>query len=305
MRNAAHGRHDEAPPAVSRDFLAEAGELLDQAGALLPVLEANADMRAVNETVILGLRLAEFASALEDAAAGETVVSAAYAQGRADEAAAGQQPSRPRHAGRKRHLVPVPSLPATAARVAAAGIVAAGLTGGIVAGAHDESSVRTVAAAPARHAALHRMAPDRAAAIPQPRSSPPVRPSMAAAAASPVPSAVPSPSVTSSPPPAPVLSATAAPPPVLAVQRLLDLGDSILGQLPLSAQGTGEVAWTATATDGIRLSQYAGVAVPGQPVTLTVISPAGGRGWIYVSFGGTTIPVEVVSGLGVPALALP
>lgn len=308
MRNAAHRRHDEAAPAVSRDFPAETAALLDRAGALVGRLEAGgAGTRLINETVVLGIQLGDLAAALEDAAAGEAVVSAAYAQGRADGTAAGQQPSRARREGRGRHLSSVPGIPATAARAAVAAVVAGTLTaGGIAAGMHEESSVRYAATSPVRHAALHRMAPDRAAAIPSPRGSPSPRPSAAAASASPAPPAVPSPAgPSSSPPPAPVPSATAAPGPVLDVQRLLDLGDSILGQLPVSAQGPGEVAWTATATDGIRLSQYAGVAVPGQPVTLTVISRTGGRGWIYISSGTVTVPVEVTSDLGVPALALP
>lgn len=308
MRNAAHRRHDEAAPAVPRDFPAETAALLDRAGALVGRLEAGeAGTRLINETVVLGIQLGDLTAALEDAAAGEAVVSAAYAQGRADGTSSGQQPSRPRREGRRRHLVPVPSIPATAARAAAAGIVAAGLTaGGIAAGMHKESSVRYAAASPASHAAPHRMAPDRATAIPSPRGSPSPGPSAAAASASPVPSAVPSPAgPASSSPPAPVPSATVTPGPVLAVQRLLGLGDSILGQLRLSATGPEAVAWTATATDGIRLSQYAGVAVRGQDVTLTVTDPAGSGGWVYVSFGGTTIPVEVTSDLGVPALALP
>lgn len=311
MRNAAHRRQDDAPPGPPRDLAADAATLLDLAGALVGRLEAGeASARLINETVVLGIQLGDLTAALEDAAAGESVVEAvdraAYARGWDARGAAGQQPSRPRQADRRRHLAPVPGLPATAARVAAAGIVAAGLTGGIVAGAHDESSVRTVAAAPARHAALHRMVPDRAAVIPPSRWSPPARPSVAAAAASPVPTAVLSPAgPASSPPPAPVPSVTAAPGPALAVQRLLDLGDSILGQLQLSATGPEEVAWTATTKDGVVLSSYAGIVVPGEPVTLTVTFRPGGRGWIYVSFGGTVIPVEVTSGLGVPALALP
>lgn len=304
MRNAAHRRHDEAAPAVPRDFPAETAALLDRARALVGRLEAGeAGTRLINETVVLGIQLGDLTAALEDAAAGEAVVSAAYAQGRADGTSSGQQPSRPRREGRRRHLVPVPSIPATAARAAAAGIVAAGLTaGGIAAGMHKESSVRYAAASPA---APHRMAPDRATAIPSPRGSPSPGPSAAAASASPVPSAVPSPAgPASSPPPAPVPSATVTPGPVLAVQRLLDLGASIRGTLTLTA-GPEAVTWTATATDGITLSQAAGVAVPGQPVVLQVSDPTGGRGWIYVSFGGTTIPVEVTSDLGVPALALP
>lgn len=232
------------------------------------------------------------------------MLEAAIAEGRRREAEERDRRARvPRHA-RGRHLKAIPGVPGAVARAAVAGIVVAGAAGSIVA-VHEESSVRAVAVAPARHAA-HQMAPDRVAVprrAPQPPSSS-SRPSAAAASASPAPAVAPGlpfPSL-SAPPPAPV---TASPGPVLAVPRLLDLGDSIRGVLPLSATGTGEVAWTATGTDGIVLYPSAGVVVPGQPVTLTVLDPTGGGGMIHVSFGGTTIPVEVTSDVGTSVLPLP
>src|SRR3954468_5515639 len=187
MRNAAHRRQDEAPPEPpARDLTAEAGALLDHARALLPVLKARGDTRAVDEIVVLGIQLGDLTAALEDSMADESVVEAAYARGLVDGAAADQQSSRPRHAGGRRHLSSVPGIPATAARTAAvAAVVTVALTGGVAAGMHEESSVRAFAASPFRHAALHRMAPDEAAVIPSPSRSPSPRPSVAAASASP------------------------------------------------------------------------------------------------------------------------
>src|SRR3954468_16381330 len=185
MRNAAHRRQDEAPPEPpARDLTAEAGALLDHARALLPVLKARGDTRAVDEIVVLGIQLGDLTAALEDSMADESVVEAAYARGLVDGAAAAQQSSRPRHAGGRRHLSPVPGIPATAARTAAvAAVVTVALTGGVAAGMHEESAVRAFAASPFRHAALHRMAPDRASAVPswspQARLSPSPRPSAA------------------------------------------------------------------------------------------------------------------------------
>jgi hypothetical protein len=93
--------------------------------------------------------------------------------------------------------------------------------------------------------------------------------------------------------------------PALIVPGVLGLGGSILGQLPLSVTAGGQsVTWTATATDGIRLSQYAGVAVAGQDVVLQVTDGPARGGWVYVSFGGTTVPVEVTTDLA-PELVLP
>jgi hypothetical protein len=64
------------------------------------------------------------------------------------------------------------------------------------------------------------------------------------------------------------------------------------------------VEWTATTTDGIRLSSYSGVAVAGQPVVLQVTDGPARGGWVYVSFGSVTVPVEVTTDLA-PVLALP
>lgn len=202
--------------------------------------------------------------------------------------------SRPPKARHRKTRLRVVGGTAAAASLAAASVVAGGAYA-----SHDSASVHHWSAP--RHAAvrLHASRPDPAVPGPRPSSSP--RPSAAVASASPAVTAVPSSpapaSVPAPPPPVPAV-------PALSVQRLLDLGDSILGRLSLSAQGTGEVAWTATATDGIRLSSYAGEAVPGETVTLGVTDPSGGVGWVYVSFGGTVIPVEVTSGLGSPVLAL-
>lgn len=147
------------------------------------------------------------------------------------------------------------------------------------------------------------MPPDTAVLAPQgaPSFSSP-RPSMAAASASPEPPVTPSVPV-SSPPPAPAAPPSAAPAPVLSVPRFLDLGDSILGRLSLTA-GADAVTWTARATDGITLSQSGGVLVPGQAVTLEVTDPAGGSGWVYVSAGTQMFAVHITSALGVPALGL-
>lgn len=158
--------------------------------------------------------------------------------------------------------------------------------------------------APAAHSAFRAPAAIAYSAVRIPQdaagSSPPAL--TAAQPASPAPAAVPPPRASSPPPAAPTRSAPA--PPVLTVPRLLGLGALTRGPLTLTAGGQA-VAWTATATDGITLSQDDGVALPGQPVTLEVADPSGDGGWVYVSFGGTTVPVEVTSDLGAPALALP
>jgi hypothetical protein len=92
--------------------------------------------------------------------------------------------------------------------------------------------------------------------------------------------------------------------PVLVAPSLLDLGGSHFGTLPLSVTGPGEVAWTATATDGITLGSTAGVVVSGQTVELQVDDPTGDGGWIYFSAGSQALAVHVVP-FGAPAVALP
>jgi FtsP/CotA-like multicopper oxidase with cupredoxin domain len=87
---------------------------------------------------------------------------------------------------------------------------------------------------------------------------------------------------------------------------VLDLGAVTRGPLTLTA-GPQAVTWTLSASDGITVLAAGvpvtgGTLVPGQELDLTVIAPTG-KGWIYVSFGGTTVPVEVTSDLGTPALA--
>jgi hypothetical protein len=221
---------------------------------------------------------------------------AAVAQGRQLEAEERDQAPRARPP-RARHAKPRLTL---VGGLAAGGAVAASLVaGGAMAVTRESAAVYP--AAP-RHAAvrLHAGRPDSAVLVPRP--SPSSRPSAAVASASPAVTAVPSSPAPASVPASPPPAAPAVP--VLSVPRLLDLGGSILGRLSLSAQGTGEVAWTATATDGIRLSSYAGEVVPGETVTLEVTDAPGDGGWVYVSFGGTVIPVEVTSGLGSPVLAL-
>lgn len=226
------------------------------------------------------------------------------AEGRRREAAdrdARPAASGPRHA-RGRHLNPVPGIPTAVTRAAAAGIVAAGLTGTIAA-MHEESSVRTVASAPAAARGVHRMPPDTAVLVPSTSSTPRTyepkhakRPSADAASASPAPTpSLPAPSA----PPSPVSSSQPPAPdvPVLSVARFLDLGDSIRGELTLTA-GPDAVTWTATTTDGITLSQSGGVLVPRQAVTLEVTDAPAGGGWVRISAGTETFTVHVTSGLG-------
>ncbi len=240
---------------------------------------------------------------LEDRLAG-AVLAAERAEGRTDGAAAVRgrhRQDRPRKPAQGTPGLRV--LPGGRAAVAAAAGVAL-IAGTVGTGAY--SDLAHYAAAPAAsHAAAAALPSLPADAAPLPSSPPsyaPRRPLTAAASATPAPEATLSPSApVSPPPPAPSPSSPAPAVPVMDVPRFLDLGGSIRGTLTLAATGQGEVAWTATATDGITLSQYAGVAVQGQPVTLEVSDPTGNGGWIYVSFGGTTVPVHVTSSLGIPA----
>lgn len=221
---------------------------------------------------------------------------AAIAEGRRREAEDRDLQPRPagaRHAGRRRHLKLAGGAAVKATAVAA---VAAAVTATTMIASQESAAVRHWTPRPAA-VRLHVTRPDSAVPFPQSRPFPRSRPSMAAASASPARPAATGPSGPASPA-APAPSVPAAPGPVLAVQRLLELGDSTRGVLPLSAGQA--VTWTARATDGITLSAYGGVVVPGQEAELQVTDPSGDGGWVYVSFGGTTVPVEVRSDLGAP-----
>ncbi len=215
----------------------------------------------------------------------------------AERAAAAEQPRR-RGSHRKRGLTLVTGTAAAASLVAA--------SAGATIAAQDSASVRPAAAA-ASHAAFRQMPPDSAAPVPSwsPSAGSSAKPSVAVRSARPAPSVTVVPA-SSSPAPAPPSSPapSPSPAPVLDVQRDLDLGASILGDLPLTAEGTGEVQWTATATDGITLSSYAGVIVPGQTVEIRVTDGPAHGGMIYISAGPRTFPVRVTTDLGGP-VALP
>lgn len=246
-------------------------------------------------------RARETAGLLASAVTYSRVMADAHiAEGRRREAGerdrAGRAPG-PRHAGRGRHLRLAGGAAAKAGIVAAAASVAAGT---VIAG-HDSASVHRWASPPSPAAVrLHLGRPDTAVRVPQAPVSPSPRPSAASQAASPVPVPVPPPGApATSSPAAPPPSSAPAPGPALDVQRILDLGASIRGILTLTARG-GAVTWTARGTDGITLSAGAGVALPGQPVTLQVTDPSGAGGWVYISAGQQAWAVEVTSAAGTP-----
>jgi hypothetical protein len=103
-------------------------------------------------------------------------------------------------------------------------------------------------------------------------------------------------------------SAPAPPPtqpaaPALQVPGELHLAGTF-GTLPVGAAGDA-VTWTIDTSPGLSVSLRGGVVVPGQVVQVQVLDPLGTGGWLYISYGGTTIPVEVTSDLGAPAAGLP
>lgn len=256
--------------------------------------EAREALERCTEAIELRAASASFTEAMRQAA-----FEAGRIAGVEEEQARVSRVPRGRHAARSRHLK-------VAGGIAASSAVAASLVAGsAVIASQDSAAVRHWSPSPVS-VRLHAGPADSAVLVPPVPSRvyrPPPRPSMAAASARPAPSGTPSPSAPVPPAPAPSPSASTPADPVLNVPRLLDLGASILGELTLSAEGQA-VTWTATTADGITLSSYGGVVVPGEPVSLRVTDPTGDGGWVYISFGGTTIPVQVTSSLGVPALGL-
>ena len=49
-----------------------------------------------------------------------------------------------------------------------------------------------------------------------------------------------------------------------------------------------------------RVCKPSSLVVPGQVVQVQVLDPLGQSGWVYLSYGGMTIPVEVISDLTAP-----
>jgi len=231
---------------------------------------------------------------------------------------------RPRHAAGRplwpravRSAVPVAALPAGlrhagsllghhAAAKAVIGTSAIAASAVLVIGTGVTRTVPYQTPAPAGPSAARAPAaqPYAAVRIPRDAASAAPRARTAAQSASPAPSASPPPSsAPAAPPPSPPPPAP-APVPAIAVPRILDLGAMTRGPLTLTA-GPQAVTWTLSATDGIQVLENGapvtgGVMTAGQELDLTVIAPAG-KGWVYVSFGGTTVPVEVSSDWGSPA----
>jgi hypothetical protein len=318
------GQEPERPP--------DLGGMLERAGhaigaverswdALLRRAPGDGDVRAVlAATVALRDLTRQVDAAMVAAAIGAArelrELAAENARLRADLEEAARLGRRGRHAGERppwlravRPAAPLAAVPVGlrllghhAAAKAVIGSSAVAASAVLVIGAGVSRPVPYETPAPAGHSAFRAPSADPFAAVRIPRaaagSSPRAR--TAAQSASPAPVAVPSPRTSSAP------SATAppsfpAPGPVLDVPRLLDFGAVTRGPLVLHA-GDQAVTWTLRATDGITASAggaavTGGMLAAGQELDLTVFAPLGG-GWIYVSFGGTTVPVEVTSDLG-------
>jgi hypothetical protein len=251
------------------------------------------------ETISLAAHWAEGREALEEVAGRLQRLAEAYEDGieegrrrAAAERAAAEQP-RPRHRHRKPHLTVLTGSAAAAAVVAA--------SAGVTIAAHDSAQVRPWAAA--RPAAAAVLAGPADSAVPVPSWS--AKPSAAVRSARPVPKVTASPSFTP-PPPAPVPSPSvpsSPPAPDLIVPSVLHL-DGNRGVITLTAGAQG-ATWTLDASPGLSVGLRGGVLAPGQSVQVQVFDPLGTSGWVYVSFGQQTVPVEVTSSLGNPAVALP
>ena len=244
------------------------------------------------ETISLAAHWAEAREALEELAGRVQRLAEAYEdgveEGRRREAAERAEAEQPRSRAKHRR----PRLSLVGGTAAAASIVAVA-SAGVTIAAQDSASVHPAVAAAASHAAFRQMPPDSASPVVS--WSPSARPSAAVKTATPAPSVTPSPSYTP-PPPAPAPSAPSSPPaPDLIVPASLHL-DGNRGTITLTA-GAQAVEWKLDTSQGLSVGLRGGVLTPGQSVQIQVDDPLGASGWLYVSFGGTTIPVEVTSSL--------
>lgn len=309
------------------------GELIDRARAALEDLErsktallgrsasGDGDARVMLAAMVV---LRDFAVKTEAAWLGAAIGAARElrelagenARLRADLEEASRHARRGRHAGERppwlravRPAAPLAAVPAGlrllghhAAAKAVLGSSAIAASAVLMIGTGVTRTVPYETPAPVGHAAFRApaAAPYSAVRIPLDAASSP-RARTAAQSASPVLPAAPSPRASPPPSSAPAPAPSAPAVPALAVPRLLDLGAATRGPLTLTA-GPQAVTWTLSASDGITASEggvpvTGGTLSAGQELDLAVSAPLGG-GWIYVSFGGTTVPVEVTSDLG-------
>ena len=249
----------------------------------------------------------------QTAAFTEAMRAAAFEAGRqagiAEERDRASRAPRSRPAHRKGHLKPVPGVPVAAVKAAvAASVVAASVGGAVV--MHEESSVRTVASAPAAAGGVRQMAPDTAVEVPSftPRAYVPrhAKPAADAASARPAPSpslpaSVPSSSV-------PVSQPSAAASGVLDVQTIaVVIGPDGTGTIVFSAVG-GPAWWQASASSpDLSLSSGGGRLGDGQPGVITVTVRAGavaGTGTVTLTDGHGNATRVAVTWVAIPGLAL-
>lgn len=302
---ARHRERPEEPPPDASAVIAELGRIGGETDAIIGRMKrTDGGPQLIVESISLAAHWAEAREQLEALTARLPSLAEMHRMGVAEgrrqaerEAAEAERAAPVRHRHRKPRLSVVGGTAVT--------LAAASVAGGAYV-AQDSALAHHWSAASPAAVRLHEGPAD--SAVPVPSWSPSAKPSAAVASAHPAPVVTASPTPSSTPPPAPAPSWSpppppAPPPPDLIVPSALSL-DGNRGTLTLTA-GDQAVEWTLDASPGLSVDVRSGVLAAGQSVQVEVYDGPGVAGWLYASFGGTTIPVKVTSSLGAPAVAMP